>query len=79
MKKISILMVFLLSMLAVKVYAETPTLEQIVDKFNNSSAITQYASYGSIWKATSTEDKINVSVTTNETTSNVKFTLMVQF
>ena len=64
---------------ATKVYVETPTLDQIVDKFNNNSAIAQYASYGSIWKPSSTEDKINVSVTTNETTSNVKFTLMVQF
>lgn len=75
-KKITILTVLIIILLTnSKVYAVTPTLEQIVDKFNNCSTVKQYANSNYIWKATNSENKITLSATANGSTIEYEFVL----
>ena len=74
-KKIKVLTIFILLLIGIKVYAATPTLEQIANTFNNCSTAKEYAAYGSIWNATSNGNKLTVSVAANDTTTNLEYTL----
>lgn len=75
LKRIVVLTIFVLLLMWSKVYATTPTLEQIVNAFNNCSTVKEYATYGSIWNASSNENKLTISVTANNTTTNLEYTL----
>lgn len=75
LKGIVILTIFALILMCSKVYAATPTLEQIVNTFNNCSTVKEYASYGSVYNASSNGNKFTIAVTANNTTSNVEYTL----
>ena len=75
LKGIIILTIFILLLMGAKVYAATPTLEQIANAFNNCSTVKEYATYGSIWKATSNGNKLTISVVANSTTTNLEYTL----
>lgn len=76
-KIICLLLVFLIMLLSINIksYAATPTLEQIANAFNNCSTVKEYATYGSVWNATSDVNKLTISVTANSTTTNLEYTL----
>lgn len=57
------------------VYAATPTLEQIVDTFNNCKTVKEYATMGAVWTASCSDNKINISAVANKTTTNYEYTL----
>lgn len=75
LKGIIILTILILVSMGVKVYAATPTLEQIANAFNNCSTVKEYATYGSVWNATSNGNKLTISVTANSSTTNLEYTL----
>lgn len=74
-KEITILTILILVSMGVKVYAATPTLEQIANAFNNCSTVKEYATYGTVWNATSNGNKLTISVTADNTTKNLEYTL----
>lgn len=75
LKGIFTLTIFILILIGTRVYAATPTLEQIINAFNNCSTVKEYATYGSVWNASSNGNKLTISVTVNSTTTNLEYTL----
>ena len=69
-----VLLIMLLSM-NLNAYAATPTLEEIATSFNNCDTVKGYATNGSVWKATSSGNKLMITVTANDETTNVEYTL----
>lgn len=74
-KTILIVLIITLMLMGTTVHAVTPTLAQIADKFNNCSTVKEYASYGSVWRATVNGNKLNISMTANGETTNIEYTL----
>ena len=74
-KVVGVFTLIILFFIGINSYAVTPTLEQIVNKFNNCSTVKDYASKGSVWKATNEENKIITSVTTNDKTIEWEYNL----
>lgn len=72
---IFIFIVFISMFICKSVYAATPTLDEIANKFNNCDTVKEYATLGSVWKATSNGNKLNISVTANSATTNLEYTL----
>ena len=56
-------------------YAASVTLSEISDSFNNSSSVQEYASYGTVMKATSEENKLIISVEYSGQTDTCEYTL----
>lgn len=52
-----------------------PTLEQIVDKFNNSEVVKEYAAYDIIWKAESKDNQIIITGKTDKDSSSATYKL----
>ena len=82
MKK-SIKIIFIITMILIilagaKVYAVTPTLEEIANTFNNCSAVNEMAGYGAIFSATTSENKIIVSYET-ESEATVQFNTSIEY
>ena len=78
MKKRLFMMVFILILIisfANINYAANITLEQIVSKFNNCESVKQYANYGSIWKASSDDKNINITIEANGNTAELEYVL----
>ena len=72
---IFIFIVFISMFICNSVYAATPTLDEIANKFNNCDTVKEYAPLGSVWIATSNGNKLAISVTANSTTTNLEYTL----
>ena len=72
---IFIFIVFVSMFICKSVYAVTPTLDEIANKFNNCNTVKKYVNLGSVWKATSNGNKLTVSATANSTTTNFEYTL----
>ena len=76
MKKLKLMLVLLVSVLLMgvtNVYAETPTLEQIANTFNNSSLVKNYKDLNYNMTATSGENKITVTITSVELDAPLSF------
>lgn len=56
-------------------YAATPTLSEIVDKFNNSSIVDTYKNAGGSISATNDINSINVKINADGTTANIELIL----
>lgn len=72
---IFIFIVFIAMFIFKSVYAVTPTLDEIANKFNNCNTVKEYANLGSEWKASSNGNKLTVMATANSTTTNFEYTL----
>ena len=68
--------VFILLMMFIgygNVYAATPTLKDVENKFNNNPTVLEYAQMGSVWKATASSNNLNITTTAGGTTSSFNF------
>ncbi|MBR2678493.1 MAG: hypothetical protein IKE63_03660 [Bacilli bacterium] len=75
-KVIYICLLLSIFLIGPNVYAETPTLQQIAEKFNSSAKVQEYATEGIVLHATVSENKIAVSkVETGATTMAYEFKL----
>ena len=77
MKKviIGILVLFMLLVICRNIYAVTPTLDEIVNKFNNCNIVKDYANKGSTWNAKSDGNKLIISALTNNRTMRAEYIL----
>lgn len=74
-KKIIVLIAIMLLVIGVKVYAATPTLADIANKFNNSSIVETYASAGGSVVATSDADSLNIKTDVGGQVEDIEFLL----
>lgn len=71
-----VLIICLFGIFDFSVMADTvPTLQQISDKFNNHSTIKEYAKMGATWKATTSDNKLIVTASANESSTTIEFIL----